>query len=265
MDINTLLIKHSGKFILGVMVCCFFYTMFHTFILLNSKTHKIVSSLDSSSNVIERKLLTSKPPEGEISLTNAQQMELRFTVPPEPNLLQRAFVFNTSIKDRRENINIKDLLKKRQYRDASRLTVAEKGDTEFIYKGGTEDLALIRVRKLYQDVWRENSFTVSKGMPIGTKKIVGKETINFDTRCKLMEIIPSAQKTIIIKKRILQKNEKGEFIGSTIREEPHMITSSKILFKNRDGKSYSLWAGELVNLGTETVSIVSSENTMIDN
>ncbi|MBM4055193.1 MAG: hypothetical protein FJ264_11115 [Planctomycetes bacterium] len=265
MDKNNLLFKHSGKFIFGVMACCFLYTMFHTFILLNSKTHKIVFSLDTSSNAIERKLSTSKPPEDEIVLTNAQQMELRFTEPPEPNALQRAYVFTTSIKDSRENITISDLLKKRHYQDASRLTITEKGDTEFIYKGGTGDLALIQVRKLYQDVWRENSFTVSKGMSIGTNKIVGKETINFDTRCKLMEIIPFAQKPIITKKRILQKNEKGEFVGTTVMEEPHMITSSKILFKNRDGESYSLWAGELVNLGTETVSIVSSENTIIDN
>ena len=259
MDIRNLQIKHSGKCIAGIMVFCLSYTMFHTFVLLNARTHKMVSSLEASSEAIERKPLTSKPPEVEISLANAREMELRFTTPPQPKILERAFVFTPSIKDRREGITLRDLLKKRRYQDASRLTVTEKGDTEFIYKGGTEDLALIQVRKLYRDVWKESSFTVSKGMPIGEKRIIGKETIPFDTRCKLVEIIPSAQKPIIIKRRILQQNEKGEFVGTTIMEEPHMITSSSILFKNRDGELYNLWAGELINLGTETVSTGFSE------
>src|SRR3972149_5627034 len=92
------------------------------------------------------------------------------------------------------------------------------------------------------------------GETIGEKKIIGKETVDFDTYCKLIEIFPQAQKPFIIKKTTVIQNEKGEFLGSSFTEETHMISSSKIIFVDKKGESYNSWIGELVKVGTDTVT-----------
>ena len=56
---------------------------------------------------------------------------------------------------------------------------------------------------------------------IGEKKIIGKETVDFDTYCKLIEIVPQAQKPLVIKKTTIVQNEKGEFSGSSFTEETY--------------------------------------------
>jgi hypothetical protein len=38
-------------------------------------------------------------------------------------------------------------------------------------------------------------------------------------------------------------------------DEKHMISTSKIVFADKKGDVYNLWIGELVNLGTETVTV----------
>ena len=43
------------------------------------------------------------------------------------------------------------------------------------------------------------------------EKTIGKETVDFDTYCKLMEIIPQAQKPLVIKKTMAVLERKGEF------------------------------------------------------
>lgn len=65
----------------------------------------------------------------------------------------------------------------------------------------------------------------------------------------------------MIKKSKLLQNEQGEFIGTSLAEEKHMISASKIVFEDKKGSPYHLWIGEFVNLGTETVTIYSSVNT----
>jgi hypothetical protein len=156
-------------------------------------------------------------------------------------------------------------MKKQGLKMQPHLKVETPGDTEFVYKGGTENLALIQVRKLFGEKWWTESFIIEKGKTIGEKKTIGKGKVDFSTNCKLKEIIPYAQKPMVIKKTAMIQNENGEFIGTTLTEETHMISTSRIVFENKKGESYNLWVGELVNLGTETPSTRSSGNTSSNN
>jgi len=158
------------------------------------------------------------------------------------------------------NKTAKDLLKKPELQPTARLEGAPLTEIEFIFKGGTADMALVQVRKLYKDKWWNESFTVKKAETIGGKKTIGRETVDFDTYCKLIEITPQAQKPLIIKKTTVVQNEKGEFLGSSFTEETHMISSSKIIFVDKKGEFYNSWIGESVKVGTDTVSVYPSTN-----
>src|SRR3989304_3589624 len=127
------------------------------------------------------------------------------------------------------------------------------------------DTELVQVRKLYKDKWWAESFIIEKGETIGEKKIIGKETVDFDTYCKLMEIVPHAQKPLVIKKTAVVQNEKGEFLGSSFTEETHMISVSKIIFEDKKGESYHVWLGESVKVGTDTVAVYPSTNASSTN
>ncbi|HHT9137067.1 MAG TPA: hypothetical protein ACFYEK_07485, partial [Candidatus Wunengus sp. YC60] len=178
----------------------------------------------------------------------------------------RPYIFGKFTKEKTvSDITTKDLLKKPELQTTQRLEGIAPGEIEFIFRGGTADMALVQVRKLYKDKWWTESFAIEKGEPIGKKKIIGKETVDFDTNCKLIEIVPLAQKPLVIKKTTVAQNEKGEFLGSSFTEETHMISASKIMFEDKKGESYNLWIGESVKVGTDTVSVnpltnVSSAN-----
>ena len=79
--------------------------------------------------------------------------------------------------------------------------------------------------------------------------------MDFNTCCTLIEIVPLAQKPLIMKKTAVLRNEKGDFLGTSMTDEKHMISTSKIVFEDKKGGVYNLWIGELVNLGTETVTV----------
>lgn len=263
MDIKNFTFKHVEKFALGIAVGYLIYTMIYT---LNLGTHEFDTKLLSLSNVIDRKLKASMPPVLDNELKDAARLESRFTTPPPATHIQRPHLFGKFAKGETiSGITTKDLLKKPELQTLPHSEVATPGSIEFTLKGGTADLALIQVRKLHKDKWLTESFTVENGKQIGGEKVINREPIDFNTHCRLIRIIPLAQKPLIIKKSTLLRNEKGEFIGTSLVEEKHMISTSKIVFEDKKGKSYDLWIGELVNLGTETVTVYSSVNTSSTN
>lgn len=256
MDIKNFIFKHIEKFILGIAACYLIYTVIHTFITLNLETHRVDVKLQSLSSVIDRKLKTSIPPPVDVERKDAAQLESRLTIPPPASLLQRPFLFGKfTHEEPNTDITTRDLLKKPGLQTPSYVEVPIRGDIEFVLKGGTADRALIQVRKLYKDTWRIESFTVEKGEVIGKKKKIGKETVDFTTCCVLREIVPLAQKPLVMKKTTVLRNEKGDFLGTSMADEKHMISTSKIVFEDKKGDVYNLWIGELVNLGTETVTV----------
>ena len=256
MDIKNFIFKHIEKFTLGIAACYLIYTVIHTLVTLNLETHGIDAKLQSLSIVIDRKLKTGIPPPLDAERKDAAQLESRLTTPPPANLLQRPFLFSKFIHgEPNTEITTSDLLKKPEPRSSSCIEVPIRGDTEFVLKGGTADMALIQVRKLYKDTWWIESFTVEKGKIIGKKKKIGTETVDFNTCCTLIEIVPLAQKPLIMKKTAVLRNEKGDFLGTSMTDEKHMISTSKIVFEDKKGGVYNLWIGELVNLGTETVTV----------
>ncbi len=266
MDIKNFLFKHIEKFILGAAVCYLVYTIIHTFIILHLETREVNTKLLSISDAVNRKLKTSTPTPGDTERKDALYLESRLTKPPPVALFHRPQIFSKSARTEvSSDITTKDLLKKMESQTHARLEVTAPGDTEFIFKGGTADLALIQVRKLYKDTWWIESFSVEKGKIIGQKKTVKGETVDFDTRCKLREIVPLAQRPLIMRKTTVLRGEKGEFLGTSLSEETHMVSTSRIIFENKKGEPYNLWIGELVNIGTETVTVHAPENATSTN
>ena len=266
MNFKNFVFKHVEKIVLGITICYLMYTTVHTFIILNLEVHRTDTKLLSLSNTIERKLKTSVSPVVDTELKNDEQLALRLTSPPSASPLPRPYIFGKFIKEKTaSDITTKDLLKKPELQPAARLEDITPSEMEFIFKGGTADMALVQVRKLYKDKWWTESFTIEKGETIGEKKIIGKETVDFDTYCKLIEIFPQAQKPFIIKKTTVIQNEKGEFLGSSFTEETHMISSSKIIFVDKKGESYNSWIGELVKVGTDTVTTCPLTNASSTN
>ena len=258
MDIKNFLFKNAEKVILGIAVCYLIYIAFHTFLILHLEICGVNTKLQSVTCAIDGKLKTSVPPSMDMELKDAIKLESRFTTPPDANPIQRPYIFSKFTQEETiSGITTGDLLKKSEGQIPPRLETAKPGDTEFIFRGGTADLALIQVRKLYSDRWWTRPFAVGRGKTIGKKKFIGHESVDFDTHCKLVEIVPNAQKPIIIKKTTVIRDEKGEFLGTSLTEETHMVSTSRIVFENEKGESYNLWIGESVNLGVGTVTISS--------
>ncbi|HHT9110262.1 MAG TPA: hypothetical protein ACFYDZ_03775 [Candidatus Brocadiaceae bacterium] len=256
MNLKRFLFKHFEKFILGLAGGYLIYAIACTFIIKNSEIHKIDTKVLSITDNIERKLQKSTPPAIETELKNASQLESRFTFPLPAHLLEHPQLFGKLLREEPVSPLItKDILKKQEVPILPHLEAPAQADTEFIFKGGTEDLALIQVKKLYKEIWWTSSFTVSKGDTIGSKKMLGNETIDFDTHCKLLEITPLAQKPLVIKKNTVILNEKGEFLNTSLIEETHMVTSSRIVFENKKEVSYTLWLGESATLGEEFATV----------
>ncbi|MBI2472656.1 MAG: hypothetical protein HYV59_15690 [Planctomycetes bacterium] len=261
MNIKNFIFKHIEKLGFGIALCYLIYTAVHTFVILNMEVNRTDTKLLSLSSTVERKSKTSVPPVLDTELKNAGQLALRLTLPPPASPLPRPYIFGKFTKERTvSDITTRDLLKKPELQPADRLGNITPSEMEFVFKGGTADMALVQVRKLYKDKWWTESFTMEKGEAIGKKKLMGKETVNFDTDCRLIEIVPQAQKPLVIKKTTVVQNEKGEFLGSSFTEETHMISASKIIFEDKKGESYDLWIGELVKLGTDTVTVYPLTN-----
>ncbi|HAB52789.1 MAG TPA: hypothetical protein DCE80_11580, partial [Ignavibacteriales bacterium] len=194
MNIKNFIFKHIEKLGFGIAICYLIYTAVHTFIILNIEVHRTDTKLLSLSSTIERKIKTSVPPVVDTELKNDEQLALRLTSPPSASPLPRPYIFGKFIKEKTaSDITTKDLIKKPELQP-ERLEGIIPGEIEFVFKGGTADMALVQVRKLYKDKWWTESFTIEKGETIGEKKIIGKETVDFDTYCKLIEIFPQAQK-----------------------------------------------------------------------
>ena len=263
MNIKYFIFKHFEKFILGIVVSYIIYTVFCTFLTASLRKHNIDSKLLSLSTIIDRKLKTGVPPPIDADRKDATQLELRLTIPPLASLSLNPHLFG-SFTSGGSNMDIttKDLLKKSQAQLSSGMESIIPGTTEFILKGGTADMALIQVRKFYKDKWWAESFTVGKGEIIGGGRKIGAETVNFHTYCKLTEITPLAPKPFFTRKTAVLWNEKNDFLGVSMTEEKHVVTTSQVTFENKKGESYNAWIGELVKLGTETVTVCPVTNTM---
>lgn len=266
MNMKNIIFKHVEKIVFGMAICYLIYASVYTFVLLNVKTQGINTNLSSLSDVLDKRLKTSAPQALDMELKSAEQLALRLTTPPSAGLLPRPYIFGKLIQQKTvSDITIKDLLKKPESQIAGRQGDVTPGEMEFVFRGGTADMALVQVRKLHKDKWWVESFILGKSEPIGGKKTMGRETVDFDTHCKLIEIVPQAQKPFVIRKTTLVQNEKGEFQGSSSAEETYMISASKIIFEDMTGKPYNLWIGELARVGTDTVTVhpassVSSSN-----
>ena len=266
MNLKYFLFKHFEKFVLGLAGGYLIYVIACTFIIKNSEIHKIDTKSLSITDTIERKLQRSTPPAIETELKNASQLESRFTLPPQAHLLQHPQLFGKLLREEPVSpLTTKDILKKPEVPLPPHLEAPPEADTEFVFRGGTENLALIQVKKLYKEIWWVSSFAVSKGDTIGSKKMMGNETIDFDTHCKLMEIVPLAQKPLVIKKTTVMLNEKGGFLNTSLTEETYMVTSSRIVFENKKGVSYTQWLGESVSLGEESATVQLKVNLPSNN
>src|SRR3990170_4370703 len=147
MDVKNFIFKHIEKIILGIAVSYLIYTVINTLIILNINSYKVNARLESLSNVVERKLETSTPPKIETELDDAVLLESRLTIPPSADVLQRPQVFSVFGKEETvQDIATMDTSAKKGTKISP---VSEIGDIEFTFKGGSADIVIIQVRKLY--------------------------------------------------------------------------------------------------------------------
>lgn len=266
MNIKYFAFKHCEKFIFGIIVSYLIYAVICTFVIASLKIHNIDSKLLSLSAIIDRKLKTGVPPPINTDRKDAAQLELRLTTPPAASLSLRPDLFGNFIPGgSNRDITAKDLLKKSEIPPSSGMEGTIPGTTEFILKGGTADRALIQVRKFYKDKWWAESFIIGRGEIIGGGRKIGPETVDFHTYCRLTEITPLAPKPFFTKKTTALQSEKNDFLGVSITEEKHTITTSQVTFEDKTGETYNVWIGEVVKLGTETVTVCPAANTMSTN
>lgn len=155
--------------------------------------------------------------------------------------------------------------------------VEETYNTEIIFKGMTDGLAYINIRKEIDGQWREHGFPTKVGEKIGKKKVIAGKTLDFTTRYVLQDIVYNAQKPTTLMRKILVLNEKGEFVGTRIVPgETYMKSTSKIKYKDESGNISELWLKEYEiktkaegetsykNVEDSAKSTVSQEGAAID-
>ena len=129
--------------------------------------------------------------------------------------------------------------------------VEETDNTEIVFKGMTEGVAYINIKKEIDGQWREHGFPTKVGDKIGNKKIVGGKVLDFTTNYVLQDIIYNAQRPVTLNKQIVNLNEAGEFIGTRIVPgETYMKSTSKIKYKDENGNVSELWLKEYEKMFT---------------
>ncbi|MCP4252079.1 MAG: hypothetical protein GY775_01505 [Candidatus Scalindua sp.] len=128
-----------------------------------------------------------------------------------------------------------------QYEEAEKVV----GNTEIIFKGVSGNVAYINVKKELDGEWREHGFPTKVGEKIGNKKIVGGKMLDFTTNYVLQDIVYDAQRPVTLEKKIVNLNEAGGFIGTSIVPgETYMKSTSKIKYKDENGNISGLWLKE---------------------
>ncbi|MGR3293914.1 MAG: hypothetical protein ACUZ9M_07890 [Candidatus Scalindua sp.] len=123
--------------------------------------------------------------------------------------------------------------------------VEETDNTEIIFKGMTDGLAYIYIKKEIDGQWREHGFPTRVGEKIGSKKVIGGKIFDFTTKYVLQDIVYNAQKPTTLMRKVLVLNEKGEFVGTRIEPgETYMKSTSKIKYKDENGNIKELWLKE---------------------
>jgi len=142
--------------------------------------------------------------------------------------------------------------------------VEETDNTEIVFKGMTEGVAYINIKKEIDGEWREHGFPTKVGENIGNKKIVGGKVLDFTTNYVLQDIIYNAQRPVTLNKQIVNLNEAGEFVGTRIVPgETYMKSTSKIKYKDENGNVSELWLKEYEK--TFTVKDEKSDEQTEDN
>ena len=123
--------------------------------------------------------------------------------------------------------------------------VEETDNTEIVFKGMTEGVAYINIKKEIDGQWREHGFPTKVGDKIGNKKIVGGKVLDFTTNYVLQDIIYNAQRPVTLNKQIVNLNVAGEYVGTRIVPgETYMKSTSKIKYKDENGNVSELWLKE---------------------
>lgn len=117
--------------------------------------------------------------------------------------------------------------------------------TEIVFKGVTNELVLIKVRRKINEQWHEHGFPMRSGERIGGEKIIANKKVNFTTNSILQDIIHKAQRPITLMKKEVILDEEGEFVGiRMVPGEKFMKSTSKIVYKDEEGSTKELWLGE---------------------
>ncbi|MGR3319746.1 MAG: hypothetical protein ACUZ8O_14865 [Candidatus Anammoxibacter sp.] len=252
---KSIFFLYFDKIAIGFAILVFSYSIFNFF--SNIRKEDSVKKINELSPIIERNVRQGKPEEI-AELDYATKLEGMFDNIPLPVDINRSYKRKAPIVEKPDYG-----LSVRQPQDGF-----EPGDTEIIYKGGTSQKAIIVIKKSTGEYELEQSFIVLSGETIGEYKPLNdkKRIEDFMTGCTLLHIISDAKKSINSSKILVNLDDKGEFVNTTLESDPYKITTMKIIYKNErlGGVVKELLLGNSVNIGTVTPLLASEQTTNED-
>lgn len=233
----------------SVLLFCLYNTLC-IFFISHYKNKKLKSKIYNIINTIEFNIKHAGPINSEktmlkIKLTNKAKGS------PWANKIKRTSVFTGPIK-----LNAKKEEPEEQKKEILlNKKVEVTADTEIIFKGLSENLVYILIRKEIDGQLQEYGFPTKVGEKIGRKKTLGSKTLDFTTNFILQEIVQSVQKPTKLMGRSVILDSTGKFVETRmVKGKTFLKTTSKIKYEDVDGKIKELWLGE-------SSKIVSSDLT----
>lgn len=138
--------------------------------------------------------------------------------------------------------------------------VDTKLETELVFRGVTNGLALISVRRNIEGQWQEQGFPMKVGDRMGQEKIWGGRKVNFITNCILIDLFEKAERKKELQKTVVNLDENGRFIGTKVVPSGYYTeTSAKIEYWNEEVQKSVLWLGE-----TAVITVKEEEKEVVD-
>ncbi|MGR3177542.1 MAG: hypothetical protein ACUZ8E_05760 [Candidatus Anammoxibacter sp.] len=255
--IKDIFFLYFDKIAIGFAVLVFSYSIFNFF--TNIGKDDAVKKIEEFSPIVERNVKRGEPDEI-TELDYAMRLEGMFDNIPLPVDIE----INKPYKRKAPEKPSSDP----GLRVTQQQTGFEPGDTEIVYKGGTAQKAIIIIKKSTEEYELEQSFIILPGEKIGEYKPLNdkKRVEDFMTGCTLLSIEIDAKKSINSSKILVNLDDKGEFINTSLKSDPYRITTMKIIYKNErlGGAIKELLLGASANIGTVTPLLEPEQLTSED-
>ncbi len=226
------------KIALAVLILFFVYNIVNILFLSRGKEKKLWSRVQDPIKVVKSNMVRSEPPKPEVQ-------EIQPYMPSVVSI-ERTSIFSGPKKEK-----ITEAPPPPPPKPEVQEIVIEEGDrfkdlvdTWLIFKGVTDDIALINVRRNINEQLKEHSFLIRIGERIGEEKIIAKRKVDLTTNCLLLDIAINAQRAVTLRKKVVILDEEGGFVGTRMAPgEKFKKNVPKIAFRDEKGEIQDLWLG----------------------